>query len=102
MNSQSKYVIGVDYGTDSCREIIADVKTGEEVSAAISYYPRWKEGKYCDPLKNQYRQHPLDYIETLEAVIKEAVHKAIASKLDGKTIVKEIYVKNRIYNIVVK
>ena len=37
-----------------------------------------------------------------EAVIKEAVHKAIASKLDGKTIVKEIYVKNRIYNIVVK
>lgn len=73
MNSQSKYVIGVDYGTDSCRAIIADVKTGEEVSAAISYYPRWKEGKYCDPLKNQYRQHPLDYIETLEAVIKEAL-----------------------------
>ena len=37
-----------------------------------------------------------------EDVIKEAVHKAIDSKLDGKTIVKEIYVKNRIYNIVVK
>lgn len=37
-----------------------------------------------------------------EASIKEKVHEAIADKLDGKSIVKEIYVKNRIYNIVVK
>lgn len=37
-----------------------------------------------------------------EASVKEKVHKAIDSKLDGKTIVKEIYIKNKIYNIVVK
>lgn len=37
-----------------------------------------------------------------EESIKTKVHEAIDSKLDGKTIVKEIYVKNRIYNIVVK
>lgn len=37
-----------------------------------------------------------------ESSIKEKVHEAIADKLDSKTIVKEIYVKNRIYNIVVK
>ena len=37
-----------------------------------------------------------------ESLIKEKVHEAIASKLEGKTIIKEIYVKNRIYNIVVK
>jgi len=37
-----------------------------------------------------------------EASIKNKVHEAIDSKLDGKTIVKEIYVKNKIYNIVVK
>lgn len=37
-----------------------------------------------------------------EASIKEKVHNAIANKLDGKSIVKEIYVKNRIYNVVVK
>lgn len=35
-------------------------------------------------------------------LVKEKVHETISSKLDGKTIVKEIYVKNRIYNIVVK
>lgn len=37
-----------------------------------------------------------------ESSIKEKVHAAIDSKLDGKMIVKEIYVKNKIYNIVVK
>ena len=37
-----------------------------------------------------------------ESSVKEKVHNAIDSKLDGKTIVKEIYVKNRIYNVVVK
>ena len=37
-----------------------------------------------------------------ESSVKEKVHNAIDSKLDSKTIVKEIYVKNRIYNVVVK
>ena len=37
-----------------------------------------------------------------ESSVKEKVHNVIDSKLDGKTIVKEIYVKNKIYNIVVK
>lgn len=37
-----------------------------------------------------------------ENSIKKKVHDAIESKLDGKTIIKEIYVKNKIYNIVVK
>lgn len=37
-----------------------------------------------------------------ESSVKEKVHKAIDDKLDGKTIIKEIYVKNKIYNIVVK
>ena len=37
-----------------------------------------------------------------ESSIKEKVHEAIADKLTGKTIIKEIYVKNKIYNIVIK
>ena len=37
-----------------------------------------------------------------ESSIKEKVHEAVSDKLDGKTIVKEIYVKNKIYNIVLK
>ena len=37
-----------------------------------------------------------------ESSVKEKVLEAIANQLEGKTIVKEIYVKNKIYNIVVK
>ena len=37
-----------------------------------------------------------------ESSVKDKVHEAIAGKLDGKNIVKEIYVKNKIYNVVVK
>ena len=37
-----------------------------------------------------------------EASVKQKVHEAIDQKLEGKTVVKEIYVKNKIYNIVVK
>ena len=37
-----------------------------------------------------------------EGKIKELAHEAVKEKLEGKTIVKEIYVKNRIYNIVLK
>ena len=41
-------------------------------------------------------------IDEDESTIKQKVHEAIDSKLEGKTIVKEIYVKNKIYNIVLK
>ena len=43
------------------------------MASAVEYYPRWKAGLYCDPQKNQYRQHPLDYIETFEASVKNAL-----------------------------
>jgi L-ribulokinase len=72
----AKYVIGLDYGSDSCRAIIVDASNGNEIATSVKYYPRWKEGKYCDPRSNQYRQHPLDYIEVLEETIREALSKA--------------------------
>lgn len=77
------YVIGLDYGTDSCRAIIVDVADGKEIASAVHYYPRWAAGKYCNPQANQYRQHPLDYIETLEKAVKEALHKAPAGTAEG-------------------
>ena len=43
-------------------------------------------------------------LDSDEAVVKEIVHKneTVCGLLEGKTIVKEIYVKNKIYNIVVR
>ncbi len=78
-----KYIIGLDYGSDSCRAIITDASNGKEIATAVKYYPRWMEGKYCDPKANQYRQHPLDYIEVLEGAIKEALSKSPAGTAEN-------------------
>lgn len=72
----SQYVIGVDYGTDSVRSILVNANNGEEIAAAVFHYPRWKEGKYCNAAENQFRQHPLDYVEGLEHTIKSCLQKA--------------------------
>jgi len=73
-----KYTIGLDYGTDSVRSLIVNVATGEEIASAVFEYPRWKKGLYCDPVKNQFRQHPKDYLEGLEYTITEALKQAPA------------------------
>src|SRR5208337_4235219 len=72
----SNYTIGVDFGTDSVRALIVNAENGNEISTDVFYYPRWKNGKYCIPGQNQFRQHPLDYIEGLESTITNALIKA--------------------------
>ncbi len=74
--SEKKYTIGIDYGTDSVRSLIVDTSGGEEIATHVFYYPRWKEGLYCNPSENRFRQHPLDYIEGLEVTIIEALNQA--------------------------
>ena len=46
---ENSYVIGVDYGSDSVRSVILDTKNGEEIASSVYYYPRWKDGLYCNP-----------------------------------------------------
>ncbi len=74
----AKYTLGVDYGTDSVRTVLVDTTNGTEISSSVFYYPRWKQGKYCNPSKNQFRQHPLDYVEGLETTIKAVIAAAPA------------------------
>lgn len=74
--NNSNYVIGVDYGTDSVRSVIVNAANGAEIAASVYYYPRWKQGLFCDPSENQFRQHPLDYLEGLEKTIKECLVQA--------------------------
>jgi L-ribulokinase len=71
-----KYVIGLDYGTDSVRALVVNAENGAEVATHVFHYPRWKKGLYCNPALSQYRQHPLDYLEGLEASIKQALKEA--------------------------
>jgi L-ribulokinase len=73
---KDQFVLGVDYGTDSVRSIIVNAGNGQEIASAVFYYPRWKDGLYCDPKINRFRQHPLDYVEGLEQTILSCLKQA--------------------------
>jgi len=73
MDMAKKYVIGIDYGTDSVRSVVVDTETGDTAGSSVFEYPRWKKGLYCDPALNMFRQHPLDNIDGLEHTVKEAL-----------------------------
>ncbi len=71
-----QFVIGVDYGTDSVRSVLIDAANGDEIATSVFNYPRWQQGLYCNAAENQFRQHPLDYIEGLEVTIKDCLKKS--------------------------
>ena len=70
----NKYVFGVDFGTDSVRSLLVNALNGEEIATSVFYYPRWKNQLFCHPGVNQFRQHPLDYLEGLTYTIKNCLH----------------------------
>ncbi|MEJ1239454.1 ribulokinase [Chryseolinea sp. T2] len=74
--NKDAFVIGIDYGTDSVRAIVVNAISGEEVSSSVFHYPRWRDKLYCHAEINQFRQHPQDYIDGLEAVLKGALASA--------------------------
>lgn len=71
-----KFVIGVDYGTDSVRSIIVKTDTGQEVASAVFNYPRWGDGLYCNAALQQFRQHPADYTEGLISTVRQCLKEA--------------------------
>jgi DNA-binding CsgD family transcriptional regulator len=74
--SGSACVVGIDFGTDSVRSIVVDATTGRALGASVKYYPRWAKGLYCDPVENRFRQHPLDYLESMESSVIGALKEA--------------------------
>ena len=59
----SKYVIGLDFGTNSCRSLIVDVSNGKELASSVYSYPSGQEGIIVDPSDpNLARQNPADYL----------------------------------------
>ena len=82
---------------------------GFEDDVASYSWPEFDEAKTIDDeitlpvqINGKLKANITIYLDEDEESVKEKVHNAIQSKLNGKTIVKEIYVKNKIYNIVVR
>ena len=83
--------------------------TGFEADISTYAWPDYDESKTVDdeitlPIQfnGKLKATITISVDEDESSVKEKVHNAIDSKLDGKNIIKEIYVKNKIYNIVVK
>ena len=69
-----QFSIGVDYGTNSVRAVVVDVRTGEEKGASVWNYHRGNAGVIEDPRDvHLARQHPVDYTEGFLASVSEAM-----------------------------
>ncbi|WP_367913931.1 ribulokinase [Leadbetterella sp. DM7] len=67
------YTIGIDFGTDSVRAVVVNTANGQMAGTAVSYYKRWKAGRFCDAAVSQFRQHPKDYLEAIEEAVTGAL-----------------------------
>ena len=82
---------------------------GHNDSIAYEPWPKYDKSKIIDEEKElpvqingKLKTTVMIALNEDESSIKAKVHEAISDKLDGKSIIKEIYVKNKIYNVVVK
>ena len=84
-------------------------RLGHDDTISYEPWPKFDEAKTIDDEKEipvqvngKLKTTVMIALDEDEASVKEKVHSALEDKLDGKSIVKEIYVKNKIYNVVVK
>jgi L-ribulokinase len=71
-----KYTIGLDYGTNSVRAVIADVRTGREIATAVYSYAHGEKGVILSGDPNLARQHPDDYVRGARLTIRRAARAA--------------------------
>lgn len=77
----SRYAIGLDYGTNSCRSLLVDLDTGEELGSVVFPYPSGELGILTDPGDpNVARQNPQDYLDGMVEIITGAVGQAKAAR----------------------
>ena len=66
--------LGIDYGTNSCRALLVDVATGEELATGVYEYPSGEAGILLDPRDpNLARQNPQDYLDGFDATVREVL-----------------------------
>lgn len=69
-----KLALGLDYGTNSCRALLVDTATGEELATSVFEYPSGDAGILLDPKDpNLARQNPQDYIDGFYATVAEVL-----------------------------
>jgi L-ribulokinase len=69
-------VVGLDFGTDSVRALVVEAATGAVAGGRVVPYRRWSEGRYCDAAGHRFRQHPRDYLESMQDAVVGALREA--------------------------
>lgn len=72
----STYTLGLDYGTNSVRAVVVDCATGREVGTVVWKYEHGQDGVILSKDPHLARQHPADYVEGAERVIRAALSAA--------------------------
>ena len=71
------YTIGLDYGSNTVRAVLLDVKDGRSLAESIFAYPHGDAGIVLDPAQPDLaRQHPADYVEGFRTIIIDVLNKA--------------------------
>ncbi|MDP2915960.1 MAG: ribulokinase, partial [Candidatus Aminicenantes bacterium] len=78
MKSQKgRYTLGLDFGTNSVRALLVDVRNGRELATAIHAYTSGREGILLDPKNpNLARQSPADYLKGIEVAVRQTLARA--------------------------
>ena len=72
-----KFVLGIDFGSNSARALIIEVDSGTEYGSAVCVYPGGVQGVFHDPKDaNLARQNPLAYITAMEKCVRDALSQA--------------------------
>jgi L-ribulokinase len=68
-----RYTLGLDFGTNSVRALIVDVRNGKEAGTAVWGYEHGTQGVILTRDPNLARQHPADYVTGAATVIRRAL-----------------------------
>jgi len=76
----TRYALGLDYGTNSCRSLIVNLESGAEVASHVFNYPSGQLGVIGDSRDpNVARQSPADYRTGLIETVVQGLAKARAA-----------------------
>ncbi|MDW7759776.1 MAG: ribulokinase [Acidobacteriota bacterium] len=77
MKRQTAYSLGLDFGTNSVRALLVDIRNGREVGTAVHGYASGQEGILLHPADPDLaRQNPADYLAGMETSLAAALKAA--------------------------
>ncbi len=81
MPARAAYSIGLDFGTNSVRALVADVRDGREIATGVADYPSGDHGVILDARDpNVARQNPADYAAAMTPAVKAALRSAAKAR----------------------